>query len=192
MRRLRSRRTLLTSLVGLSLGTAGCFGGTLTESDDSLDSGVVPADAFDCDEVDRPDPPTPDRDGALDPVSYPDLPAELLESALEYVREFEAAFRRNTFIEEYGSETAEFDIEFETWDTERVGSESDRAAVLVAVVYNLTTKTRLNDEDPERYTRVTYYVDENVALRARYDGIAQDASIEPDPRSAGELVACFE
>ena len=179
-------------MVGLSLGAAGCFEGELTGSDESLDSGVVPADAFDCDEVDRPDPLSPEREGALEPVSYPDPPTELPESALKYVREFEAAYRRNNFIEEYGSETEDFEIEFDTWETDDVDSESDREAVLVAIVYDRTRKTRATPPETEQYTRVTYYIDANIVLRARYDGIAQEASFDPDPRSAGEPVACFK
>ena len=188
----RSRRALLTSMAGVSLGLAGCFEGDFTGSDESLDSGVVPAETFDCDDVDRPNPTPPARDGALEPATYPTPPNPLLEAADEYVREFEAAYRRNAFIEDYGSETDGFDFEFEARRTNEVDSESDHDAVLVSIVYNLSTETRGNDDTPERYTRVTYYVDENIVLRARYDGIADGPSFEPDPRSAGDPVACFK
>lgn len=192
MRKPRSRRALLTSMVGLSLGVAGCFQGNLTESEESLDSGIVSADTFDCDDVDRPEPMEPSRDDALDPALYPTPPNPLLESADEYVREFEAAYRRNAFLEEYGSETDGFDFQFEEGETKPVDTESDRDAKLVSLVYDLTTETRGNPAESERSVRVTYYVDEHIVLRARYSGFADGPSFDPDPRNAGEPVACFK
>lgn len=191
MRRPRSRRALLASVASLSLGIAGCFEGELSSSDETLDSGLVSADQYDCTDVERPEPEAPDREGALEPASYPD-PPDALEAADEYVREFEEAYRRNDFIATYGAETAGFDFEFDTRQTDEVESDAERDAVLVSLVYHLTTETRRNAESPEQYTRVTYYVDENIVLRARYRGIADGPAFEPDPRDAGEPVACFE
>lgn len=193
MRKPRSRRALLTSMVGLSLGAAGCFEDDLTssESEESLDSGVVPADEFDCDDVDRPDPSPPIRDGALEPATYPTPPNPLLESAGEYVREFEAAYQQNAFLEEYGSETEGFEFDLEARDAKSVDAESDRGAKLVSLVYDLTTKTRRTPEESERSIRVTYYVDEYIVLRARYAGLADEPTFDPDPRNAGDPVACF-
>lgn len=192
MRKPRSRRALLTSMVGLSLGAAGCFEGDLTESDESPDSGVVPADRFDCDDVDRPEPTPPARDDALEPALYPTPPNPLLESVDDYVREFEAAYRQNAFLAEYGSETDGFDFDLEERETKSVDTESDRDAKLVSLVYDLTTKTRGNPEESERSIRVTYYVDEGIVLRARYSGFADGPSFDPDPRSEGDPVACFQ
>ena len=192
MRKPRSRRALLTSMVGLSLGAAGCFESDVTDSDKSLDSGVVSADTFDCDDVDRPEPMEPTRDEALEPALYPTPPNPLLESAAEYVREFEAAYQQNDFLEEYGSETDAFDFKFEEGEAKPVDAESDRDAKLVSLVYDLTTKTRGSPEKSERSIRVTYYVDEHVVLRARYSGLADEPSFDPDPRSAGDPVACFQ
>lgn len=191
MRRPRSRRALLASVASLSLGIAGCSEGNLAGSDEPLDSGVVSADEFDCTDVERPEPEAPDREGALEPAPYPD-PPDSLEAADEYVREFEEAYRRNAFIEDYGSEAAGFDFEFDTRQTDEVESDAEREAVLVSVVYHLTTETRQTAPTSEQYIRVTYYVDENIALRARYSGIAEGPAFDPDPRDAGEPVACFE
>lgn len=192
MRKPRSRRALLTSMVGLSLGAAGCFEGDFTESDDPLDSGVVPADTFDCDDVDRPEPTPPARDDALEPALYPPPPNPLLESVGEYVREFEAAYQQNDFLAEYGSETDGFDFDLGERETKPVDAESDRDAKLVSLVYDLTTETRGNPEESERSVRVTYYVDEHIVLRARYSGFADGPSFDPDPRSEGDPVACFQ
>ncbi|WP_226377463.1 hypothetical protein [Haloterrigena turkmenica] len=193
MRKPRSRRALLTSMVGLSLGAAGCFESDLTssESEESLESGVVPADEFDCDDVDRPDPSPPIRDEALEPATYPTPPNPLLESAGEYVRDFEAAYQHNAFLEEYGSETEEFEFDLEARDAKPVDAESDREAKLVSLVFDLTTKIRRTPEKSERSIRVTYYVDEHIVLRARYSGLADEPTFDPNPRSAGGPVACF-
>lgn len=177
-------------MVGLSLGLAGCFDGNPASSDAPPDSGVVSADAFDCDDVERPDPSTPDRDGALEPATYPDPPAPSAETVDEFVREFEAAYRRNAFIETYAEEAVGFDFEFDSQRTNEVESESGRDAVLVSIVYHLTTETRPSNSSSEQYTRVTYYIDENIVLRAAYEGVADSPSFDPDPRTEGEPVAC--
>lgn len=192
MRTPRSRRALLVSAVSLSATVAGCFEGRFTGSDDTLNSGVVPADTYDCADVERPEPDTPTRDLALEPAEYPDRPESLLQGIVEYVREFETVYRRNEFISSYKSETETFDFRFEEAQTNEVESESDRDAVLVAIVYTLSKTTRGNDWPPERYTLVTYYVDENVMLRAHYGGPVNGPAFDPNPRTSGDPVACFE
>lgn len=191
MRRPRSRRALLASLLPVTAGLTGCFDSRLPESEKPLESGVVPVDAYDCADTERPLPATPSVDDALEPASYP-VPSEpLLDDVDQFVREFEAAYRRNAFIEAFGAVTRAFDFRFGTRRTNEIESESDRDAALVSMVYHLETETATGGERPEWATRVTYYVDENIVLRARYDGIADGPKFEPDPRSAGEPVACF-
>lgn len=192
MRTPRSRRALLTAVVSISAAIAGCSEGQLSgPSDDTDDSETVSADAYDCADVDRPTPDPPARDDALESASYPDRPASLLEDADRFVREFETAYRRNAFLEEYGSETRAFDFRFRSHRTDEVTSSADREAVLVALVYDLSAETR-QAVNEEWSTRVTYYVDDRVAFRARHDGVASDPAFEPDPRSAADPVVCFD
>lgn len=188
----RSRRSLLASVLPLTAAIAGCFDGRFAGSDAPAESGIVATDAYDCDDVDRPDPSMPSDGEALEPADYPEPPASVLEGADSYVREFEEAYRRNTFLAEYGPETREFGFRFETRQVDHVASNDDREAVLVAVVYHLSAETRQADRPDEWDTRVTYYVDDHVVLRDRYEGVAGDPSIDPDPRADGEPVACFE
>lgn len=192
MRRPRSRRSLLASVPATCVALTGCFEGRLTGSDGPSESGVVPADAYDCDDTDRPAPSAPSHDEALEPADYPDPPESVLEEADDYVREFEESYRRNEFLAEYGPATRAFDFRLVSRQVDVVESEDDRDGVLVSIVYHLTTETRQADQPDEWDTRVTYYVDENVVFRARYDGIADSPSFDPDPRDEGVPVTCLE
>lgn len=63
----------------------------------------------------------------------------------------------------------------------------------MAILYDVTTRTRqVRGGRNEWDIRVSYYVDENVVLRARYDGVAEELTFDPDPRTQGDLVACFD
>ncbi|MDQ2050866.1 hypothetical protein RBH26_10260 [Natronolimnohabitans sp. A-GB9] len=187
-----SRRALLASVFPSSAVLAGCFENRFTGSDEAPDSGAVSTDDYDCDDVDRPEPSEQLLEEALEPAAYPEPPTPLSEDVGTFVHEFETAYRRNEFIEEYGAQTRSFEFRLEDRHAETIDSTSERDAVLASIVYTLSTATRHDEFPPERDTRVTYYVDENVVLRARYGGIANEPEFDPDPRDSGDPVACFE
>ncbi|SIS15186.1 hypothetical protein [Natronorubrum thiooxidans] len=188
MRQCRSRRALLTAAMPFAVAIAGCSEGQHTSKENPDDSGIVSTAAYDCADSDRPSPTLPD----VEPEPYPSPPASMSDGAGQYVLEFERAYRRNAFLEAYGSETQTFDFQFRARQLDDIGSDSDQEAVLVSIVYDLTTATQGVPASTERDTRVTYYVDENVVLRARYNGLANEPAFEPDPRDAGNPVVCFE
>lgn len=191
----RSRRSLLASAVPFAMALTGCLEEELkrTDADDSSND-VIAADAYDCADVDRPEPETPSHENALEPASYPSAPEPILEGVDQYVIDFEEAYRRNAFVAEFGAEARVLDFQFDARQVDEIDAESDRDAALISVVYNVKTRTRRQTEPSSTWdTRVTYYVDEHVVLRARYTGgIADGPSFDPDPRLEGEPVACIE
>lgn len=210
MNRPRSRRALLASVVTTAAVATGGFEHVSNAANrPPLESGTVPADWYDCQSVTRPEPDTPTDDGALEPQPYPSLssgsgsdeagdssdrsPPSLVDSAAEYVTEFERAYRRNVFIAQFGNATRTFDLRRRAHRTAAIGSPTNADAVMVVIRYDLTLATEQSAADPrdEWDIRVTYYVDQNIVLRARYDGVAEDLSLEPDPRRQGDLVACL-
>jgi hypothetical protein len=187
MKRPRSRRSLLASISAAAAAvTTGGLAGPAT--DRSLASGVVPADRYDRRDAVRPDPPD---DAALEPGSYPSNrtpPLSVTTGVIRYVTDFERAYRRNAFLVRYGPAARSFELRRTGRRAAAVDPAASVDAVLVAIVYDLTARTRYGAED-EWGTRVTYYVDANVVLRARYDGVAADPAFEPDPRTNGAPVA---
>ncbi|WP_254762637.1 hypothetical protein [Natrinema marinum] len=209
MVRPRSRRALVASVATAAAVTAGGFEyGSSGADAPPLESGTVPDDWYDCSDVTRPAPDAPATEHALEPRAYPSPPSARrvdenrrstdrsspsapTADVAEYVTAFERTYRLNAFIARYGGVTRTFDFRLGTRRTASVGSETDGTAVLVAIVYDLTTGTRQSPPSDEWDTRVTYYLDENVLLRARYAGIAEKPTLEPDPRRQGKPVACF-
>ncbi|SEQ84292.1 hypothetical protein [Natrinema salaciae] len=208
MNRPRSRRTLLASVATTAAVATGGFEYSSNGSGDSaLESGTVPADRYECRDVDRPEPDVPTDEDALEPREYPSRPAEtgsgeestdrpssLVRGANQFVTEFERAYRQNAFLERYGSVAQTFELRRTDARRAAIGSAGNPDAVLVAIIYNVTTETQYatTGARDEWDVRVTYYVDENVVLRARYGGIADEPVFDPDPRTQGVLVACFE
>lgn len=190
MRTPRSRRALLSAVVPFTTALAGCFEDRFTSEDEST-SAFVSEDEYDCDDIDRPEPDEPSHDDALKPVSYPS-PESFPDGADEFALEFEEAYRLNTFLDQYGTETRWFEFQFEASQLQKIEPESERDAVRVSLIYTLSTGLKQGRQPTEYDTRVTYYVDENVALRARHRGVAREPTFDPDPRSAGSPVACFE
>ncbi|MXV62872.1 hypothetical protein GS429_12505 [Natronorubrum sp. JWXQ-INN-674] len=205
----RSRRTLLTAALPFTMAISGCFDAQFTGADTPSEPNAVSGEHYDCDDVDRPEPDMPTRDRGLERASYPDRPDAVVETGDEYALEFERAYRQNALLERYGSETRAFDFQLEASRIDVVeselsaadseaeeestrDSESEANAVLVSMLYDLTTETQQLPKSTERDTRVTYYLDETVVLRARYHGLADEPSFDPDPRTAGDPVACFE
>lgn len=203
-----SRRALLASVSTIAAIATGGFespatGGTIPR----LESGIVPADRYRCSDVTRPNPDTVPDDAALEPRAYPSLPvgadgdrppsdrgSSLVARVTRSVVEFERAYRRNAFLERYGAAARTVTLRLTDHRAAPVESAADANAVLVALLYDLTTATRYSTAGPrdEWDIRVTYYVDENGAFRAQYDGIAETLAFEPDPRTQGTLVACVD
>lgn len=209
MNRPRSRRTLLASVAtSVAVATGGFEYVSNAANTPPLDSGTVPADWYDCDSITRPEPDAPADDDALEPRPYPEPPTatdaggsrsdrsppSLVDEAVEYTTEFERAYRQNAFLARYRSATRTFELRRKDSRTAAIGSSTNAEAVMVAILYDLTTGTQQSATGPrdEWDIRVTYYVDANVALRARYGGVADTLALEPDPRTRGELVACFD
>lgn len=211
MDRPASRRALLASVTtAAAIATGGFESPTTSGIGPRLESSTVPAARYECGDVSRPDPETLSDDAPLEPRAYPSPPtmAGAGETRPEsdgdsstpaarvsrYVTEFERTYRRNAFLERYGA--AARSVTFRRTDHRAMTIESAASAnaILVAMLYDLTTATRYSTAGPrgEWDVRVVYYVDENVVLRARYDGIAETSAFEPDPRTRGTLVACVD
>ncbi|MDF9747645.1 hypothetical protein [Natrinema salsiterrestre] len=188
-----SRRTLLASVATTTaVATSG------------FESKPLPTDRYDCSDGDRPEPNSPADEDALEPRPYPDLSSQTrLEETNEvsnrgpasvplygtdrYVIDFERAYRRNAFVAQYGSTARRFEFRKTASRTVPIDSAADWAALLVALLYDVRTGTRqaIGRSRNEWGVRATYYVDENVVLRARYDGVAEELAFDPDPRIAG-------
>ena len=194
MRTPRSRRALLSAVLPFSMAFAGCFEEQLTSADDP-ESEFISEDEYDCAGIDRPEPDDPVRNHSLESVPYPSS-SDPLTDAEAFAREFEEAYRHNGFLEEYGSATRTFDFTVEGSELEPIESEpeSEMEAVLVSIVYDLSTETERGTPTNERGSRVSYYIDEHVALRSRYQhGFANEPDpFDPDPRDAGAAVICFD
>ena len=196
MRTPRSRRALLSAVLPFTMAFAGCFEGQFTSADNP-ESEFVSEDEYDCADIDRPGPDEQVHTHGLESMPYPS-PSDPLADAAAFAREFEEAYRHNSFLEEYGSATRAIDFSIGSSELERIESnlesESELEAVLVSIVYDLSTETQRGRSTNERGSRVSYYVDEHVALRSRYQhGIASEPDpFDPDPRDAGTAVVCFD
>lgn len=220
MNRPRSRRALLASFAtSIAAVTGGFQRASSVGNALPLESGIVPDDRYQCGEVMRPTPVVPLATDGLELRPYPDPPSDLLsgeeggrprrssatlrpgrpgrssatlrDGAVAYATEFERSYRQNAFLARYGSVTRVFELRRSTWQASRIDSSTGESAVLVSIIYNLTTRTRHSSPNDEWGTRVTYYFDDRIALRARYDGIADQPTFSPDPRQEGDLVECF-
>lgn len=208
MSRPPSRRTLLASVTAAVAVTTGGFEyGSNATNTSPLESGTVSPDWYECNSVVRPEPTAPTDDDALAPKPYPAPPSVLSPAAtrdrsndssslrdetVAYVTEFERAYRQNEFLVRYGATTRTFELRRTGYRTRTLGSSSN-PAIMVAIRYDLRLGTQQSATGPRDQWDVhtVYYVDEHVVLRARYNGVADELSFEPDPRTDGELVACF-
>jgi len=206
MSRPRSRRVLLATVATTVAATTGGFEDVSNTADTPpLESGVVPDGSFDCQSVTRPEPDAPVDDAALAPQPYPSPPLErtpdaedtaslAVDQTTEYVLAFERAYRQNAFLARYGSAARTFELRPKNQRTTALESTSDVDAVMVALRYDLTTGTQQSVTGPRDQwdVHIVYYVDENILLRAQYDGVSETLTFEPDPRAQGTLVACFD
>ncbi|MFA9416012.1 hypothetical protein [Natrinema sp. HArc-T2] len=208
MNRPRSRRALLTSVSAtVAVATGGFEYASNATDTPPLESGTVSADWYECSSVTRPEPTAPTNDDALAPKPYPAPPSTMGPAAtrdrstgsspsddepVAYVTEFERAYRQNEFLARYGTTTRAFELRRTDYRTRTLGS-SSKPAILVAIRYDLRLGTQQSATGPRDQWDVhtVYYVDEHVVLRAQYNGVADELSFKPDPRTHGELVACF-
>lgn len=168
---------------------AGCSTNWFSDPETSTSSTSVPTEDYDCADVSRPTADVPSAAGAPEPLAYPPRSAVQSTDAVEYVTEFERAYRQNEFLGRHGIQAREFELSVA--DSRRSSTDSDADAVVVSLVYHLQTVTAQTTHN-EWNVRVTYYVDDDIALRAKYDGIATEPTFDPDPRDGGELVACLD
>ena len=208
MSRLPSRRTVLSSVAAAMAVTTGGFerGSDATETS-PLESETVAPDWYACASVERPEPTAPADDDALSPKPYPTRPSafdpagaydrstdsSLRDETVAYVTAFERAYRQNDVLDRYGSTARTFEFRRTGYRTKILES-SPIPAVMVAIRYDLRVGTQQSATDPRDLwgVQTAYYVDEHIVLRARYGGVADTLSFEPDPRTHGELVACFD
>jgi len=207
MNRPRSRRALLASVAAVAVVTGGFKHISNATDTPPLESETVSPDWYECSSVTRPDPPAPTDDETLAPKQYPTPPSaigpattrnrsndspSLGDESITYVTEFERAYRQNEFLARYGATTRTFELRRTGYRTRVLGSSSN-PAIMVAIRYNLRLGTQQSATDPRDQWGVhtVYYVDEHIVLRAQYNGVADELSFEPDPRTHGELVACF-
>ncbi|ELY91101.1 hypothetical protein C483_10466 [Natrialba hulunbeirensis JCM 10989] len=194
------------SAASLSALTAGCstdwFSGPETAA--SNGESTLPGTDVDCTAVSRPTafPPTSadeDTSGVeFELLEYPPDPAKRSQSALAYVSALERAYRQREFLAGHGDQARDFELSIGQHRLSAVADEDrdhdsednrDQDGVLVSLVYDLVTET-VHTEHAEWDVRVTYFLNDRVALRAQYDGIGTEPSFDPDPRADGELVAC--
>lgn len=173
-----------------------------------LESGTVSPDWYECSSVTRPEPSASADDDALVPKPYPAPPStlgsaardrsddspSLVDRTVAYVTEFERAYRWNAFLARYGATTRSVEFRRTGYRTKTLGSSPDTDAIMVAIRYDLRMETQQSATGPRDQWDVhaVYYVDANVVLRARYNGVADELRFEPDPRTQGTLVACFD
>ncbi|MFD1565432.1 hypothetical protein ACFR99_17995 [Haloarchaeobius amylolyticus] len=210
MHRPRSRRALLTSAAAtVAVATGGFEYASNATDTPPLESGTVSPDWYECSSVTRPEPTAPADDDALAPEPYPAPPSaigpaaahnrttgstSMVDRTVAYVTEFERAYRRNAFLAQYGVTTRTFELRRTDYRTRTLGSSPDPNAIMVAILYDLRMGTRQSATGPRDQWDVhtVYYVDEHVVLRALYNGVADELQFEPDPRTQGDLVACFD
>ena len=208
MNRPRSRRALLASAVTVAVVTGGFEYASDVTDTPPLESGTVSADWYECSSVTRPAPSVPADDDALAPKPYPPPPsaigpatdrnrstdsASLVDQTVAYVTEFERAYRRNAFLARYGATAQTIELRRKGYRARTLGSSPDPEAIMVVIRYDLRMGTQQAATGPRDQWDVhtVYYVDENVVLRAQYNGVADELRFEPDPRTQGQLVACF-
>ncbi|TMT85261.1 hypothetical protein E2L06_01035 [Haloterrigena sp. H1] len=207
MSRPPSRRTFLASVTAAVAVTTGGFERGSNATDTSLpESGTVSPDWYECNSVTRPEPTAPADDDALSPKPYPAQPpafgpavahgrsndSSLRDETVAYVTEFERVYRQNEFLARYGATARTVELRRTDYRTRTLESSSN-PAIMAAIRYDLRLGTQQSATGPRDQWDVhtVYYVDEHIVLRARYHGVADELSFEPDPRTHGELVACF-
>jgi hypothetical protein len=175
------RRTFLT-VTGTSI--AAGLGGCQRTIGDEADR-----PQYDCTETSRP---YPGGNSSHEPQPYPEGPPEPDDIEL-FVRRYESGFRVNRLIETQGDDLVGFGID--GYETDRFDAPDEAAIIRVKYYYYYEVKEN-PDEPPVHIdsstTYASYYIDEDVVLRAAAEGPRDDeAALDPDPMEAGDPLECF-
>lgn len=186
------RRTLL-ALGGstLSLSVAGCLDVLGSGSSGTQAEPLPDAPDVDCSEASRPQPGPQDGEDLVQPVDYPGRPPEQLDdgSAIEYVQQFEEAYRTNEQI-------AEMDrlqrVSVSVAETQTFDAPEGAAVVRLHTHYSGTSGRSAYIQYDNWDVMVTYYVDQALVVRTEtHRSNIDTAELDPDPWESGEPVACF-
>jgi hypothetical protein len=190
------RRTLL-ALGGsaLSLSVAGCLDAPGSGSSGTPAEPLPGAPDVDCSEASRPQPEPQDGDDLVQPVDYPGQPPEQLddESIIEYVQQFEDAYRTNEQIVEKDrlQRVSVAVVETRTFDA------PDGAAVIRLHTHYSGNAAGIENEQPAMNfdnwdMMVSYYLDQALVVRTEtHRSTVDTAELDPDPFESGQPVACF-
>lgn len=127
----------------------------------------------------------------MGPATYPDPPQNPDgDELVAFVEDFEETYRRNSLVQRRGESVISFGFfTAETWI-----EEASAGAGVAGVEYAFTYREEIDGDvaiaDSPYHTAV-YYVDGSVALRAHREGSRTSGDV-PDPREAGNQVACYE
>lgn len=147
-----------------------------------------------CSAIERPAPPAPVADGAIQPVEYPGPPACPLEeaAALEFATAFERAYRRNLEVQSADPHLIEYGMTVRD-RTIADGATRPEGSALVHLQYvfhGSVAEGPIYDSSPQF---VSYYVDPTLVVRAATSEPGVPTEIDwPDPWTSGTAVACFE
>ena len=190
------RRTLL-ALGGsaLSLSSVGCLDAPDASGNGAVTEPLPGSPDVDCSESSRPQPESQGGEEVVQPVDYPGRPPEQLddESAVEYVQQFEEAYRTNEQIAEVDrlQRVSVSIVETRTFDA------PDEAAVVRLHTHYSGNAAGIENEQPSMNfdswdVMVSYYLDQALVVRTEtHRSVVDIAELDPDPWESGEPVACF-
>lgn len=173
--------------------SSGCLGGASEPATGTPNPTAEPS-AYDCDTANRPPSPGPDADppGDAERYTYPDRPdSPSNEAVRSYVERYERAYRLNELRSRWGANLDHAGVFVEGTDT----YDAPDGAVIARVEYAYGAGIEGNDgpievDSPTIYA--SYYVDDDVVLRAVEEGHQEDESrLIPDPIEQGQPVECF-
>ncbi len=170
--------------------------GTKNKSDSNTQNRTVTeTPIYDCDDVDRPDLPSPNADppGEYDRYTYPQRPEFLSDESavLTYVKGYERAYRLNDLYSQHGNDLDSAGVFIqETW-----AHETTNAMASGRLKYQYGYSVDQDDGQVEADSSTiyaSYYTDEKVVLRAVESGYKQDESkLSPGPIEQGIPTECF-
>lgn len=172
------RRTLLATLPVALSGCTAFDGASPTATESDTPTGRPPV-SIDCEAAERP-PATADDADDVEPLSYPDPPAD--GSVTDWAVEHERAYVTNRLLAEetLASVTG---IGVETRTTDR---RADGTVVRFQYSYGYSTEEYIADSP---LVTAAYYVDGRGALRATESG--GEFATDLDPAAEGTPVVCF-
>lgn len=187
-----ARRELL--LAGLGVLVGGCAEQSFPEDDEP----AALTDQFDCTSPTRPQPDveadvevtTEGDDGktltfeSVGSTAYPEPPERLEhETVVDFLKEHEAAFRRNELVENYGEDLIHFAIDFDEVYSPQNRGNIQRFALSYDEVFETVD---LAGHGP---VNVAYAIDESGLVRL--DRVTTQALDDTNIWEEGELVTCF-